>query len=86
MALQVKMKVSRAKEMLTPNPDMLWLAQHYQKLRRKYPDKWVAVKDSSVVLVENELEPLLEGLKKQHGTTLGFAVEFIGTRTRNMIL
>ena len=86
MTLQVELKVSRSSRELAPNPDMHWIVRNYKSLRVRYADKWVAVKNSKVVEADSDLEPLLAKLTKKHGTTLGFAVEFIGTGPRNLLI
>ena len=86
MPLQVGLKVSRSSRELAPNPDMQWIVRNYRRLRVRYPDKWVAVKNSQVVEADSELEPLLTKLTKKQGTMLGFAVEFIGTEPRNLLI
>lgn len=86
MALQVRVKVSKQKETLPPNPDMLWVIRHYSRLREKYPDKWIAVRGASVVLSGDDLEALLGNLKGQFGDVTGFTVEFIGGQSRNLLL
>ncbi len=86
MTLQVQLKVSRSSRELSSNPDMLWIVRHYKRLQTKYAEKWVAVKDSRVVEFDSELEPLLAKLSKKHGSALGFAVEFIGTKPRNLLI
>lgn len=86
MTLQVELKVSRSSRELAPNPDMQWIERNYKRLQARYADKWVAVKNSQVVEFDTELEPLLAKLTKKHGTTLGFAVEFIGSGPRNLLI
>lgn len=86
MALHVELKVTRSFRELSPNPDMQWIVRNYRKLQIQYADKWIAVKDSKVVESDSELEPLLAKLTRNHGTTLGFAVEFIGTKPRNLLI
>lgn len=86
MALQVKIRVSREKQAPAPNPDMLWILRRYRKLREEYPDRWIAVRDSTVVLSDDDLESLLKNLKNQFNTSTGFTVEFIGGRPRNLLL
>ncbi len=84
--LQVELKVSRSSRELAPDPDMQWTVRNYKRLQVRYADKWVAVKNSRVVEFDSELEPLLTKLARKHGTTLGFAVEFIGTGPRNLLI
>ena len=86
MALQIEMKVSRSPRELSPNRDMQWIVRNYRRLQPRFADKWVAVKDLKVVESDLELEPLLAKLTGKHGTTLGFAVEFIGTKPRNLLI
>ena len=86
MTLEVKVRTTQNHERLTPNPSMMWIFKNYPKLMRDYPDKWIAVKDSKVVASGSELEPLLHEMIEKFGTTTGFAVEFIGGTTRNLLI
>ena len=86
MALQVQLKVSRSSRELAPNPDMQWVVRNYKKLQSLHPDKWIAVKNSKVVESDLGFEELLSKLSKRYGTTLGFAIEFIGTKPRNLLI
>jgi hypothetical protein len=86
MALEVRMRVRSGKQTPASTLDMFAIVKQYDEMRRKYADKWVAVKNSKVVMSHEELEPLLEALRKEFGTSQGFTVEFIGSQTRNMLL
>lgn len=86
MTLQVEMKVSRSSREVSPSQDMQWIVRNHKRLQVEYGNKWIAVKNSRVVGSDSEFEPLLAKLKKSHGTTIGFAVEFIGTEPRNLLI
>ncbi len=86
MGLQVEMRVSRSSRASIPDPDMNWIVRNYRKLRTDYPDQWIAVKDSKVVESNPDLEPLLGRLKEKHGAATGFAIEFIGSKPRNLLI
>ncbi|MBI2501776.1 MAG: hypothetical protein HYW07_00890 [Candidatus Latescibacteria bacterium] len=45
--------------------DTRWIGNHYQELREKYPDEWVAVRNGVVVEHSRELSALMETLKKR---------------------
>ncbi len=86
MTLQVEMKVTPSSKSLTPDSDMNWIVKNLKKLQVDYPEKWIAVKDAKVVETDTDLESLLGKLKKNYGNILGFAVEFIGAKPRNLLL
>ncbi len=82
----MEMKVTRGSKIAAPDSDMNWIVRNYRKLQVDYPDRWIAVKETKVVETDTDLEPLLATLKQKHGTSLGFAVEFIGSKPRNLLI
>lgn len=80
------MKTSRAKVEAAPSQDMRWIISNFKKLRQDRRDKWIAVRNSTVILSDDELEPLLNTLKEKFGSSHGITVEFIGGKPRNLLL
>ena len=86
MTLHVEMKVTRTSRVAVPDADMNWIVRNYKKLQVEYPEQWIAVKNAEVVASNTDLELLLGKLREQHGNTLGFAIEFIGAKPRNLLI
>ncbi len=42
------------------------IGSHYEELKRKYPDEWVAARNKSVVEHGKDLPSLVETLKKHY--------------------
>ena len=66
--------------------DMFWIVSRYEQLRKEHADKWIAVKDSHIVMEGSELEPLLKRLKDSYRTSRDFTIEFIAETPRNLLL
>ena len=65
------------KELESGNKDLEWFSKHYSNLKKKYPKKFVAVKNQSVVLVENKLDILIEKLREKFGDPNEFLIDFL---------
>lgn len=59
------------------NRDLEWFSKNYSDLKKKYPKKFVAVKDRRIVMVESKLENLLDKLRKRYGDTKEFLIDFL---------
>lgn len=78
------MLVERMKEF---EANTRWIGDHYEELRQKYTDQWVAVHEGSVVAYGSELSSVIDILKNgfPEGHT-HVAVEFISMKDVHLIL
>ena len=64
-----------------------WLNQHYERLKMKYNDEWVAVLNKAVVDHDRKLARLIERLRKKYPDTYSeIAVEYVTAREIELIL
>jgi hypothetical protein len=71
----------------TAEDNMKWLVENYDRLRRKYGDSWVAVRDGEVVAADKDHARLLQILMKmgdKNEPTI--AIDFISTVPPNFLL
>jgi hypothetical protein len=67
--------------------DLDWIAEHYDELKVKYPEEFVAVYKKQVVAHDPEMSKLMEDLEKQYGElSRAIAVKYITPRKEEMIL
>ncbi|GEM_PF-1020348 len=65
--------------------DDIWFNQHYEELKKKYKEEWVAVYHKQVVDHGKNLKPLLQRLRKSHPDHAGeIVIEFV-TREEVML-
>jgi len=64
-----------------------WLNQHYDELKQKYDDEWVAVVNKSVIDHDRDLNRLVDRLRKGYSETYSqIAVEYVTKREIDLIL
>jgi len=64
-----------------------WLSRHYDRLKMKYKDEWVAVLNKAVVDHDRELARLVERLRKKYPDAYSeIAVEYVTAREIELIL
>jgi hypothetical protein len=64
-----------------------WLSRHYDRLKMKYKDEWVAVLNKTVVDHDRELARLVERLRKKYPDAYSeIAVEYVTVREIELIL
>ncbi len=71
----------------TAEANMKWLVENYDKLKRKYRDSWVAIRDGKVVAADKDHARLLQMLEEvgdKAGRTT--AIDFISTVPPNFLL
>jgi len=64
-------------ELKTGTRDLEWLSKNFSDLKKKYPKKFVAIKDRNVVLASSELETLIKLLKAKFGNPNDYLIDFI---------
>lgn len=65
------------KELRAGNKNLEWLSKNFIDLKKKYPKKFVAIKDQNVVVAASELEILIKLLKEKFGNPNEFLIDFI---------
>jgi len=64
-----------------------WLSKHYEELKKKFNDEWVAVLDKAIVDRDPNLNNLVKRLRKKHPKVYSqIAVEYITTKEIELIL
>jgi len=67
--------------------DMNWITAHYEELKLRYPEEFVAVYRYSVVDHDREMRDLMTRLRKKFGEKANFlATEFITAKKDELIL
>ncbi len=64
-----------------------WLSKHYEELKKRFRDEWVAVLKEAVVDHDRELARLVERLRKKHPEAYNeIAVEYVTAKEIELIL
>jgi len=64
-----------------------WLSRHYEKMKEKYRDEWVAVLNKAVVDHDRELARLVERLRERYSDAYNeIAVEYVTAKEIELIL
>jgi len=68
--------------------NMKWLIEHYDNLRSKYGDQWVAVKEGKVLASNSDYARLLKILEEMESEAQisRIAVDFISVNPPNFLL
>jgi len=67
--------------------DMQWICDHYEELKARYPDEFVAVLHGRLIAHNSQIEVLLEGLRSRYEEQMGhIAIKFIYSQPPNIIL
>jgi len=74
------------KELISGNQNLAWLSKNFSKLKKKYPKKFVAIKNQNVVLADGSLETLIKTLKKKFGDPNEFLIDFIPDDTYTLVV
>lgn len=76
-----------AQELRGFEENMNWLNKHYEKLKRQYPDKYVAVFDKKVVDHDSDLNTLMRRLDTNYAKESNrIAVKYVTTKKIELIL
>ena len=65
------------KELKAGNKDLEWFSKNFSELKKKYPKKFVAIKDQDVVIAASKLETLIKQLKQEFGNPNDFLIDFV---------
>lgn len=64
-----------------------WISKHYEELKKRFRDEWVAVLKEAVVDHDRELARLVERLRKKHPEAYNeIAVEYVTAKEIELIL
>jgi len=66
--------------------DSIFIEQHEDELKEKYPNKWIAVLNRKVVNVNDDFDSLLDNLKKHDIHPGDCVIEFLSTSEEIWIL
>ena len=65
------------KELKAGTKDLEWFSKNFSDIKKKYPKKYVAVKDQNIVVSASKLETLIKLLKKKFDNPNDFLIDFI---------
>ena len=57
--------------------DLEWFCKNFSDIKKKYPKKFVAIKDQNVVIAASKLETLIKLLKEKFGNPNDFLIDFV---------
>jgi len=64
-----------------------WISKHYEELKKKYRDEWIAVLNEVVVDHDRELSKLVERLRRKYLKNYNeIAVEYVTAKEIELIL
>lgn len=64
-----------------------WINGHYEKLKQKFNDEWVAVMEKKVVDHDKDLSRLIERLRRTYGEVYDeAAIEYVSRKEIDLIL
>lgn len=64
-----------------------WVSKHYEELKKKYVDEWIAVLNETVVDRDRDLGRLVKRLRKKYPQNYNeIAVEYVTTKEIELIL
>lgn len=67
--------------------DSMWIDRHYEQLRAKCPNEWVAVLDGVVIVHDKTIEALMQVLEEMYPEDAGdIAVEYISKEKVELVL
>ena len=64
-------------ELKAGNKDLEWFSKNFSELKKKYPKKFVAIKDQNVVVAASKLETLIKLLQQKFGNPNDFLIDFV---------
>ena len=64
-------------ELKAGTKDLEWFSRNFSDLKKKYPKKFVAIKDQNVVITASKLETLIKLLKEKFGNPNDFLIDFV---------
>jgi len=66
--------------------DNKWLVSNYEEIRRKYENKFIAIKDKNIIASNPTLEGIIKDLKEKGENPSFVLIEFIHKKDFKIIL
>jgi len=64
-----------------------WLSSHYEELKKRFEDEWIAVLNKTVVDHDRELDRLVKRLRKKYSEAYNeIAVDYVTAKEIDLIL
>jgi len=73
----MKEETAILEELKAGNKNLEWLSKNFPELKKKYPKKFVAIQNQSIVVTANSLEALIKILKEKFCNSSDFLIDFI---------
>jgi len=73
----MKEETTVLEELKNGTKELEWLSKNFSDLKKRYPKKFVAIKDQNVVASASEIETLIKLLKKKSGNPNNYLIDFI---------
>lgn len=64
-------------ELKAGTKDLEWFSKNFSDIKKKYPKKFVAIKDQNVVVAASKLDTLIKLLKEKFGNPNDFLIDFV---------
>ena len=64
-------------ELKAGTKDVEWFSNNFSDLKKKYPKKFVAIKDQTIVASASKLDTLIKLLKEKFGNPNDFLIDFV---------
>ena len=64
-------------ELKAGTKDLEWFSKNFSDIKKKYPKKFVAIKDQNVVVAASKIETLIKLLKEKFGNPNDFLIDFV---------
>jgi len=64
-------------ELKSGTKDLEWFSNNFSDIKKKYPKKFVAIKNQNIVLSSSKLETLIKLLKDKFGNPNDFLIDFV---------
>ncbi|XHH08596.1 MAG: hypothetical protein ACFCUE_13655 [Candidatus Bathyarchaeia archaeon] len=65
--------------------DYKWIISHNKKLRKEYPNQYIAVENQSVRYAEKTVEALMASITKNSEKVENFAIEYINQQPNKLL-
>ena len=73
----MKEETAVLKELKAGTKDLEWFSNNFSDLKKKYPKKFVAIKDQNVIVAASKLETLIKILKEKFGNPNDYLIDFV---------
>ena len=73
-------------ELKAANKDLEWFTNNFSELKKKYPKKYVAIKNQNVVITASKLKTLIKHLKEKFGDPNKFLIDFVPDDTYILVV